>query len=129
MALQATTSDDAIPLHGHSVSKDVLKDEVTRLATILVRVGRRLKNYTGGLGRAELPDRDAVENLKWYSGTCLGLLKEQRERGKLAKLSGLSELSEAEHAHALELFKRETLLAMSDDELEKLAAERKALKP
>ena len=116
-------------MRGHDVSKDVLKDEVTRLATILVRVGRRLKNYTGGLGRAELPDEGAVNNLKWYSSTCLGLLKEQRERGRLAQLSGLNELTEAEHAEALDAFRRETLLAMSDAELERLQAERKAAKP
>lgn len=115
-------------MRGHDVSKDILQEETTRLATILVRVGRRLKNYTGGLGRAELPNEGAVDNLKWYSATCLGLLKEQRERIRLGKLSGLPEMSEAEHAEALDAFRRETMLAMTDGEMEKLQAERAAAK-
>lgn len=75
-----------------------------------------------------LPDEYWLETYKLYSVTMLGLLREQRERGRLAQLSGLSELSEAEHAEALEAFKRDTVLHMTDGELEKLAAERAALK-
>lgn len=122
------TSDNALPMRGQDVSKEILQDETTRLATILGRVGKRLKNYVGKLGSHALPDESAVENMKWYSATCLGLLKEQRERKKLAGASGLPEMSEAEHAEALEAFRRETVLQMTDGELEKLAAERAALK-
>ena len=95
-----------LDLGNSDVSKDALRLETIRLAALMSRVGRRLKNHIGKLGPHALPDEDTLE------------------RAKLAALSKLPELSEAEHQEALEAFRRETILAMTDDEIEKLHAER-----
>lgn len=121
-------SSTTLKMRDPNVSKEMLTVETGRLAVIMARVGKRLKNYIGKLGPDVLPDPDTMESARWYSATVLGLLKEQRERGLLAAKAGLAELSEAEHAEALEAFRRETLLAMSDDELERLKAERAKVK-
>lgn len=114
-----------LPLQA-SARRDALAAETTRLAAILSRVGRRLKHVIGRLDMYSLPDKESRESLKWYSETTLGLLKEQRERAKLAQLSGLPQLSEEEHQQALEAFRRETMLSLTDEELARLAAERQA---
>lgn len=117
----------ALALGSYDVSKDVLHQETIRLAAIMMRVGRRLKNYIGKLGDRATPDEDTRETLRWYKDTVLGLLKEQRERARLAAASGSQPLSDPEYNEAIAALKREALLEMSDDEMAKLMAERAQL--
>lgn len=106
-----------------------LDRETSRFAGLTRRLGRRLSYALKRFEDAQaIPDSDWSETYRLYSASMLGLLREQRERGKLAMLSGAPVLSEAEHAEALEAFRRDTVLNMSDEDMEKLAAERKALK-
>lgn len=117
----------ALALGSYDVSKDVLHQETIRLAAITMRVGRRLKNYIGKLGDHATPDEDTRETMRWYKDTVLGLLKEQRERARLAAAAGVPELSEPEYDKAIAALKREALLEMSDEEMAKLMAERAQL--
>lgn len=116
--------DAVLALSSYDVSKNVLHAETTRLASIMTRVGRRLKNHIGKLDGRGVPDEGTRETLRWYKDAVLGLLKEERERARFAAASGLNEIPEAEHQEALDAFRRETMLEMSDEEMAKLVDER-----
>lgn len=76
---------------------------------------------------AYLPDEEWRENAKWYSKSLMELLREQRERAKLAPKNGGAQVDdETFNAELLELG-RQALREMSPAELRKLVAEREAL--
>jgi hypothetical protein len=79
-------------------------------------------------GEGPLPDEDWRENFDLYQRAVLGLLKEQRERQKLAdavaKRGGAAVLSSGEYEAELLSLARETIRAMPDEELQALIAER-----
>lgn len=55
-----------LALSSYDVSKNVLHAETTRLASIMTRVGRRLKNHIGKLDGRGVPDEGTRETLRWY---------------------------------------------------------------
>jgi len=121
------------PRTGHGKTKSLVR-ATSSLAYLSEKLSRRLRHWmrwtqTDKLtGEGPLPDEDWRENFDLYQRAVLGLLKEQRERQKLAdavaKRGGAAVLSSGEYEAELLSLARETIRAMPDEELQALIAER-----
>ncbi len=71
-----------------------------------------------------LPDGEFRETWRWYQATILGLLKEQRERARLAPGKGAPIISDEDYAVALRELVAEQVRTLPENELHELLAAR-----
>jgi hypothetical protein len=102
--------------------------EAVRLAAISHRLGRRLSAALRQLtADRELPDEAWRETYQLYSGVILRLLAEQTQRAKIyARAGSPPQMSDEEYQSELRAIAHEQVRALSDEEFEALAAERRA---
>lgn len=71
-----------------------------------------------------IPDKDWLETADWYQKSMLGLLKEQRERAKMADGKGGLPIDDATFEAELAELAKQAVREMSTEELQRLLAER-----
>lgn len=136
---------------GVRVRRHVLEVETERIMNLVRKVGYRLRHWLrtmpedrvamrfdretnthypvldpngNPLTEPLVPDKDWLENAEWYSKTMLGLLKEQRERARLAPKDGALAIDDATLEAELDALTIERIKTMPEEEFRKLLAER-----
>lgn len=110
---------------GVRIKRHVLDLEANSLAQTMRRLGLRLRYWMNSTKHEfTLPDRDTRETFRIYAQTVLDLLKEQRERAKMAQGSGAPAISDADFEHGLRNLVEEQLKTMDLAELESIIAKR-----
>lgn len=116
-----------VDLGGVAIRRHVLDVEAERQATMVRRIGRRLRYVERRLPKGTVPDADFREMYELNGRVLAGLLREQRERAKLTPATGgLAPLDEAD----VKLRVNELLMAatanMSDADWQEVVAFRQA---
>jgi hypothetical protein len=112
-----------------------LAKQTSQLAYLSAKLGSRLRYWLKSTerdkatGDGPMPDEDWRETYKQYTAAVLGLLREQRERQKMAnafvKAAGIErQLTPEEEQLELMSLARETVLSMPEEELQRLLKER-----
>lgn len=152
MAKRTTLGAVATPVvAGVVVQRHLLDVEAERMMHLLTKVGRRLRHWlkvmpeeraamrydretfthhpildaTGNhVTEPLIPDKDWLETADWYQKTMLGLLREQRERAKMAPGKGGLPVDDETFELELAQLAQDAVRAMPVEELQKLLAER-----
>lgn len=106
--------------------RGTLANEAVRLGVICRRIGKRLRkelDETEGMPLSALSP-EWRDDARWYSHTVTTLLREQRERIKLATGDGVPQMTEAEYRAEVEAMVRESVRTMPAEQLQALLAER-----
>lgn len=111
---------------GVVVQRHTLDLEARRLSTLASRLGRRLKRTLVALPPEIVPNEDWRKSFELYERTVINMLREQRERAKLAAKGGGPPLGDAEFEAELAALAKETLEGMPEREFRALCAARLA---
>lgn len=111
-------------LGGVKIRRHVLEREAIKLANILKRLGARLRDQLVALPEPILPDEEWLKYFKEYQGGILGMLKEQRERHRIAAGNGLPEISDAQYEEEMRTLVENGVKNMPREQLEQLLREK-----
>lgn len=114
----------AQPTTGAVMRWHALSREAGALAKLAKRMGQRLRLWMEKNPEV-MPDADVRFTFDMYTKAVLGLLKEQRERAKLAMSSDAPVISDLEFEKQLRELAKRTIAEMPEAELQAMLEERK----